>query len=127
LSFLIRTGKFASTAGKGTSVNISSAGMLFRSSTRLTAGDTVTAALEWPTPPDGRPLMLLVHGHVVWIHDSSVGMRVSHYGFLSQNIPADADLENLNRLALPQHLTPTKVFSKGIGVPRWRRSVDPWK
>jgi PilZ domain len=127
VSFLIRTGKFASDAGRGTSVNISSAGMLFRSSKKLTAGDTVTVALEWPPPPDGRPLMLLMHGHVVWIRDSHVGMRASHYGFLSQNIPAAADVEDLNRLALPQHLTPTKVLSKAPGVPRWRESVDHWK
>jgi len=109
LRFLIRTKKVLSISGEGTTLNISSTGMLFRCSEHLTSGDTVTAALEWPPTADGKPMILLVHGHVVWIKGGQVGLRVSHYGFLAQNIPAADDLESLNKLALPRHLTPTKA------------------
>ena len=128
LRFLIRTEKVLSISGEGTSLNISSTGMLFRCSERLTSGDTVTAALEWPQPADGKPMILLVHGHVVWIKSAQVGLSVSHYGFLAQNIPAADDLESLNKLALPRHLTPTKAnASLYPSVRQWKKSVGQWK
>jgi PilZ domain len=126
LRFLIRTGKFASVSGGGSSLNVSSTGMLFRSAKRISDADTITVAVEWPAAPDGKPMILLVHGHVVWIKGVQVGMSVSHYGFL----PQDASLvsEDLDRLALRRHLTPTRasafVFS---GVRQWRKSAVHWR
>ena len=127
LRFLIRTKKVLSLSGEGTTLNISSTGMLFRCSEHPTSGDTVTAALEWPSTADGKPMILLVHGHVVWIKGAKVGLRVSHYGFLAQNIPAADDLESLNKLALPRHLTPTKAIASVYpSVRQWKKSVGQW-
>lgn len=122
--FLIRSGKLVSFSGEGTSVNISSTGMLFRSSKHLNGGDTVVAAVEWPVSDQSKPLMLLFHGHVVWIKGSQVGMSVSHYGFLSEAVNTD----NLFQLASPRHLTPTRAATAPYaGVRQWRKSVAQWK
>ena len=67
-------------------------------------------------------MILLVHGYVVWIKGAQVGLRVSHYGFLAQNIPAADDLESLNKLALPRHLTPTRAnASLYPSVRQWKK------
>jgi hypothetical protein len=117
-----------SVSGEGTSINISSNGMMFRSSKDLSDGEKITAALEWPILADGKPMILLVHGHVIWIHGSEVGISVSHYAFLSEKIPASTDVEGLNRLALPRHLIPTKPSPAPYsGVHRWKRGVVRWK
>jgi hypothetical protein len=88
----------------------------------------VTAALEWPILSDGKPMILLVHGHVAWIRGSEVGISVSHYAFLSEKIPASTDIEGLNKLALPRHLIPTKPNpALYTGVHRWKRGVARWK
>lgn len=101
--------------------------MSFRSSKRLDSGERVIAAVKWPSAV-GRPLILLIHGHVVWIKGPQVGITVSHYGFLPDNIPEDADLETLNSLASPFHLTPTKATPLASGsVRQWNRSVPHWK
>jgi hypothetical protein len=121
--FLIRSGKLLSFSGEGTSINISSAGMLFRSSKHLTGGDTVVAALEWPVSDQSKPMMLLFHGHVVWMKGSQVGMSVSHYGFLSEAAGSD----NLFQFASPRHLTPTRAITPLGGVRQWRKSVAQWK
>jgi hypothetical protein len=122
--FLIRSGKLISFSGEGTSINISSTGMLFRSSKHLNGGETVVAAVEWPVSDQTKPLVLLFHGHIVWIRGSQVGMSVSHYGFLSEAVDAD----NLFQLASPRHLTPTRAaLPASAGVRQWRKSVLQWK
>jgi hypothetical protein len=122
--FLIRSGRLISFSGEGTSINISSTGMLFRSSKHLNGGETVVAAVEWPVSDQTKPLVLLFHGHIVWIRGSQVGMSVSHYGFLSEAVDAD----NLFQLASPRHLTPTRAaLPASAGVRQWRKSVLQWK
>ena len=128
LRFLIRSGKFVSLSGEGTSINISSNGILFRSSKRLPDGEKVTAALQWPPTVDGKPVILLIHGQVVWIKGLQIGVSVSHYGFLSENLLGAGDLEDLTRLTLPRHLTPTKAGNPmNAGVHAWKKSVSEWK
>jgi PilZ domain len=128
LRFLIRSGKFVSVCGEGTSINISSTGMLFRTSKRLNRGETVIAAVEWPRTTDGKPTVLLFHGHVVWIKGSKVGISISHYGFLSEEIPNITDLEGLDRRIIPRHLTPTRANpTLYAGVRQWKRGVGQWK
>jgi hypothetical protein len=106
LHFLTRAGNSLSAAGEGTSINISSSGMLFRSPQHLQAGERVIAAIRWPPIPQGRQPLLLVEGTVVWEKDLRVGMTLSHYRFLPDDIPLTGDPEQL--FQLPRPLTPTK-------------------
>ena len=121
LQFLIRTGKLVAASGEGVSVNMSSAGLLFRSLKRLRDGERVVAALHWPIVPDGKAMVLLVHGHVIWMKGQLIGMSVSHYGFVDESLFPAGDIENLAKLTLPRHLTPTK------SAPPPHAGVHPWK
>ena len=101
--------------------------MLFRSAKHLEGGDKVVAAVQWP--PAGRnPLILLFQGHVVWMKGLQVGITVSHYGFLPNDMPELDDLEKLSTLAAPRHLTPTRTTTYVPGsVRQWKKSDPHWK
>jgi PilZ domain len=128
LRFLIRSGKLISISGEGTSINISSSGMLFRTSKRLNTGERVVAAVEWPTALKEKPVILLFHGNVVWMKGSHIAMSISHYGFVMEEIPDIEDGRKLDHLAAPRHLTPTRAQSAfSSGVRQWRKSVAQGK
>ena len=128
LRFLIRSGSLVAVSGEGVSINMSSAGLLFRSLKRPRDGEKIVAALQWPLVPDGKPMVLLLHGQVVWIKGLQIGVSVSHYGFLSENLLGAGDLEDLSRLTLPRHLTPTKAGNPmNTGVHAWKKGVSEWK
>jgi len=120
LKFLIRSGKIHSISGTGTTVNISSTGMLFRASKRLDSGEKVVVAVDWPIA-DAKPMILLFQGYVVWMKGSQVGLAVSHYGFLPNDTPGSDNPEKLDTLATPRQLTPTRP------VPYTPASVRQWK
>jgi hypothetical protein len=120
LRFLIRPGKVVTTSGEGTSVDISSTGIQFRTPKRLNGGEKVIAAIQWPLTAEGKPLTLLIYGNVVWTKGALVGMSVSHYGFLSHG--AVPELENLQDLPMPRYLTPTRSSPSGYAnLRQWRR------
>lgn len=122
--FLIRSGNVTSISGEGTTVNISSTGMLFRSSKPLPDAERVIAAVQWPAAPGGKPVALLFYGSVVWHRGSRIGMHVSHYGFLPEEIPGEQDFQQLEQLASPRRLTPTRAVRSIYGSARpWKKSV----
>jgi hypothetical protein len=108
LRFLTRAGNALTVAGEGTSINMSSTGMLFRSPKQLESGERVIAAVQWPTMPGGRKPVLLVEGTVVWANGLRVGMTVSHYRFLPDEIQPVSAPEHL-QFEVPKSLTPTRV------------------
>ena len=105
LHFLTRAGNSVSITGEGTSVNISSSGMLFHSPKHLESGERVIAAIRWP-PVEGRRPVLLVEGTVIWAKGLRVGMTLSHYRFLPHDISLTGDRGQL--FEMPRPLTPTK-------------------
>jgi len=124
IRFLIRSGKVISFSGEGKTVNISSAGMMFSSSEPLPDAERISAAVHWPATPDGKPVVLLFHGHRVWVKGLQLGMQISHYGFLSQDIPGTEDPRLLEQLASPRRLTPTRTVRSAYGsVRQWKKSV----
>lgn len=127
LRFLIRAGRVMSVCGEGTSVNISSTGMLFRSSKRLNQAEKIISAVQWPSS-EGKPLFLLFHGHVVWMKGSLIGMSISHYGFFPEEIPDAIGEQTFDELTHPRRLTPTRPNPElYAGVRQWRRSDPQWK
>jgi hypothetical protein len=90
--------------------------MLFRISKRVDLAEKVVAAVEWPRTPGGRPVLLLFHGHVVWMKGSQIAISVSHYGFLPEEISTGVDETKLDELAAPRHLTPTRSYPGFHGV-----------
>jgi PilZ domain len=108
LRYLIQSGKLLSVSGEGTTVNISSTGMLFRSTKRLEHADRVVAAVQWPSATDGKRVFLFFHGHVVWMKGPQIAINISHYGFLPAEDPANMDVQKLEKLAAPGRLTPTR-------------------
>src|SRR5579864_7365210 len=75
IRFLIRAGRVTAISGEGTSINISSTGMLFRTSKRVDDAEKVIAAIQWPSS-ENKPLFLLCHGHVVWMKGSQIAMSI---------------------------------------------------
>lgn len=121
--FLIRYGKVMSICGEGTSINISSTGMLFRTAKRLIAGERVAAAVDWPAAVDGTPAILVLHGKVIWMKGAQIGISISHYGFVAEQLSDLADERRLAELTT-RHLTPTRPQSAFYtGVRQWRNSV----
>lgn len=122
VKFLIRSGKVHSMSGTGTTVNISSTGLLFRASKRLDGGEKVVVAVDWPTADANKPMILLFQGYVVWMKGSQVGLAVSHYGFLPNNTPGSDNPEKLDKIAAPRQLTPTRpVAYSPTSVRQWKR------
>lgn len=80
LRFTGWAGKAPVLSGAGTSINVSSTGMLFRSAGRVRPAEYVTAAMEWPLlSGDGERLLLVVSGPVVRAHGSRVAMSISRH------------------------------------------------
>ena len=98
----------ASRSGEGQSVNISSAGMLFRTAARLHAGDAVVAALEWPVCSGSTPLVLLLSGRIVWRRGADCGMFIARHDL----VPATAEMSGMQQLTnyvLPGRPNPVEI------------------
>ena len=122
LHFLTRKGKSLSVSGGGTSINISSIGMLLETTNRLTRGERVIAAIDWPCAPEGQPAFLLVEGSVVWVKGSHAGLSLSHYRFVPAWPPGE-DPANV-QLDFPKHLTPTRSGGFRLAGFRWNRAAE---
>ena len=85
IRFTVRLKNTALCAGDGTTVNISSSGLLFDSTTPLNAGDHIVAAVEWP--PHSKPLgvfQLMVAGRVVRAEQSRAAVAIYRHNFVSE-------------------------------------------
>lgn len=94
LRFVIRLKRGSVRYGEGTSVNISSTGLAFRSSMKVIAGNYVVVSMDWPLVSDeGAPIYLLLSGPVVWVRDDLVGVLVTRYEFVrdgSAEVPPES-------------------------------------
>ncbi len=73
-------GRDSSLSGSGRSINISSGGLLFRSTRRLREGDPLVLAADWPVQFDSaKRLVLLVSGHVVWRRGTKTAVAIAQY------------------------------------------------
>jgi hypothetical protein len=68
--------------GHGKSINISSAGILFRSTSHLLAGDHATVTAEWPVTCDGEPLVLVMQGQIIWTKGSTTAMSITRHSLV---------------------------------------------
>ncbi len=72
-------------SGAGTTVNISSTGVLFRGPNPPPLNSTVKLAIEWPWLLNGeRPLQLVVTGRVVRIGGNDAAVTVDRYEFFTR-------------------------------------------
>jgi c-di-GMP-binding flagellar brake protein YcgR len=67
--------------GSGTTLNISSGGVLFRSTRPLPTRCSVEMALTWPFSLNDCALKLVMKGRVVRSDDRSTAVQVTHYEF----------------------------------------------
>lgn len=67
--------------GSGTTINISSGGILFRSTEMLPLQSLIEVALSWPIPLDDCPLKLVMRGRVVRSASEATAVSVVHYEF----------------------------------------------
>ncbi|HMD49840.1 MAG TPA: PilZ domain-containing protein [Bryobacteraceae bacterium] len=67
--------------GAGTTVNISSGGVLFRSAQVLPTRCSVELALSWPFSLNDCALKLVMRGRVVRSDDQATAVQVTHYEF----------------------------------------------
>ncbi len=69
-------------SGSGTTVNISSAGVLFISEAPLTPGKRLEVAISWPAQLDGKcSLKLVAKGKVVRCDGRHVAVQIEKYEF----------------------------------------------
>jgi c-di-GMP-binding flagellar brake protein YcgR len=67
--------------GSGTTINISSGGILFRSAEMLPLQSLIELALSWPVPLNDCPLKLVMRGRVVRSASEATAVSVLHYEF----------------------------------------------
>jgi len=78
--------------GSGTTMNISSGGVLFRSAQPLPTRCSVELALSWPFSLNDCALKLVMRGRVVRSDDHSTAVQVSHYEFRTAGLRRDASV-----------------------------------
>ena len=71
--------------GQGTTVNMSSNGLLFRSEEPLATGKPVVVEIAWPVLlNNARPLKLVARGHIVWSEMELAAMNIEGWEFRTQ-------------------------------------------
>jgi hypothetical protein len=107
VSYSIPKGGVEASSGEGTTLNISSTGVLFQSTATLKPGSYVVLYMDWPVcAEDGTPLILVVAGPVVWSQGDIAGMCISRYGF-APGSKAGSGLQ----LLYDKQLTPSRAAS----------------
>ncbi len=71
----------AEQAGSGTTINISSGGVLFRSAESVPADSRIEVTLSWPFSLEGCALKLVLRGRVVRSNREATAIRVLQYEF----------------------------------------------
>lgn len=68
--------------GTGELINISSGGLLFRSTSLLPKGELIEVELAWPTPLDAaQPTRLCIHGIIVRSDAGGTALTIGKYEF----------------------------------------------
>ena len=76
--------------GSGTTVNMSSGGILFTTDQDLPAGTALTLEVGWPVLlGSSMPLKLVTRGTVVWCEQSRAALRFRNYEFRTRGVPGD--------------------------------------
>jgi hypothetical protein len=82
LSYCVRGGARSGEAGKGRTVDVSSAALRFAAERQLAAGQGIEIVVNWPTLLDGRiPLQLIATGLVIRTHGTDTVVKFDHYVF----------------------------------------------
>jgi hypothetical protein len=72
----------ASAAGTGTTVNMSSRGLLFTADRPLSAGSALTLEVKWPVLlDDAKALKLVTRGKVVWCDNLRIAVEFKDWEF----------------------------------------------
>ena len=82
LEYRTKRGHGPSVAGVGHTINISSHGLLFRTSEKLAQGSMIEAVLNWPITLDDRiPLKLTIKGAIIRSELDAVAVQIVSYEF----------------------------------------------
>ena len=74
-------------SGSGTTLNISSGGILFTTAEKLPVGSKVDLSVNWPVWLDDIcPLQFVVTGHVVRAESKQAVVRIDHYRFKTRGL-----------------------------------------
>jgi hypothetical protein len=74
-------------AGTGTTVNMSSAGVLFTIDQPLPAGKPVILEINWPVRlGDASPLKLVARGRVIWCDEAMAATSIEGWDFRTQGV-----------------------------------------
>ncbi|MFN3322157.1 MAG: hypothetical protein ACK5AZ_01570 [Bryobacteraceae bacterium] len=77
--------KYGAEAGEGLTINVSSKGVLFRTSDVLIPGKRLELAISWPAQLNGTcPLKLVARGRVVRYQDGMAAVEIQQYEFRTQ-------------------------------------------
>jgi hypothetical protein len=73
-------------AGTGSTVNMSSGGVLFTTDQHLRKGHAVMLEIRWPVLlDDARPLKLVARGPIVWCGEGKAAMHIQKWEFHTQS------------------------------------------
>jgi c-di-GMP-binding flagellar brake protein YcgR len=80
--FTLPTKRETARRGVGTTVDISSSGLLLACHDNLLLGSEIEVSIQWPILLDGvRPLRLRITGHIVRANQMAVGVQFHRYEF----------------------------------------------
>ena len=75
--------------GSGTTVNMSSNGVLFKTEQTLQLGKPVVVEINWPVLlNESRPLKLVARGHIVWSDTRLAAMNIEGWEFRTHGATA---------------------------------------
>jgi len=73
-------------SGIGTTVNVSSAGVLFTAPETLASGKRIELAISWPVQLDGKcPLKLVAQGRITRCQGTEVAMEIENHEFRTRS------------------------------------------
>lgn len=79
-------------SGSGTTLNISSGGILFTTAEKLAIGSRVDLSVNWPVwLEDTCPLQFVVTGHVVRAESKQAVVQIDHYEFKTRRLSGLVD------------------------------------
>jgi len=73
----------------GTTLNISSNGLLFQTTDELKAGQRILVSIEWPVRLENRiPLNLVLHGRILRCEGGMAAMQTQRHEFKTRRAPS---------------------------------------
>jgi hypothetical protein len=100
-------------SGAGCTLDLSSQGVAFDTTSKLAVGDLLELSISWPVLLDETcHMQLVVFGHVVWTRRKTVACTIDRYEFRTQRRATPISLRDTTACTLRRWMGETKLEMK---------------